>query len=139
MKHLHRRGPVLDRLGVLVSGVCAIHCLAAPWILGAFSASGVLWFAGTNLETIVPAAAFVLAASSLVPAYLRHRNIDPIQLFLAGAVFLGAARIVPTGPAHWFCTLGLAAGGGLIAAAHLLNARLRSLSGDDPRGATRHP
>lgn len=121
------QSPLLDRLGIIVSGFCAIHCLVMPLLLGALPAASLWWVAGNRIEFVIIIAACALASLSLVPAYFRHRNSSPIQLFAVGSVFLGASRFVLAGPSHWFCALGLAMGGGLIAAAHLRNARLQSL------------
>ncbi|MBL0156217.1 MAG: MerC domain-containing protein [Bryobacterales bacterium] len=120
---------LLDRLGIVVSGLCAIHCLAMPLLLGALPAAGLWWAAGNRIESVILILACALASLSLVPAYFRHRNSLPIQLFAIGSVFLGASRLASPGPSHWFCALGLAMGGGLIAAAHFRNARLRSFHG----------
>jgi hypothetical protein len=96
-----------------------------PLFLGALPAAGFFWAAGTHIESVILISACVLASLSLVPAYFRHRNSSPIQLFAVGSIFLGASRLALAGASHWFCTLGLAMGGGLIAVAHLRNARLR--------------
>jgi hypothetical protein len=108
-----------------------------PLVLGALPAAGLWWAARTCTESVILISALALASLSLVPAYFRHRNSAPIQLFLVGSVFLGASRIAAAGPSHWFCALGLAIGGGLIAAAHLRNARIRSLDGLDSKEARR--
>jgi hypothetical protein len=123
MKQPWRNYPLLDWFGTLVSGLCAFHCLALPMMITALSLGGFLIRYGAQLEAAMLGVSLSVACVSLVPGYFQHRNADPVRLWLAGSVFLGGARLVSEGPAHWLCALGLGAGGSLIACAHLLNVR----------------
>lgn len=120
---LSSRSTVVDRAGMLISGLCALHCLLTPLLVGVVSAFGAFWSAWTSVESVVIGAALVLGLTSLVPGYLRHRNRAPLDLFVMGFVFLAASRLIPAGPLHSICACGLAMGGSLIATAHFLNSK----------------
>lgn len=114
---------VVDRAGMLISGLCALHCLLTPLLLGVVSTFGAFWSVWASVETIVIGVALLLGLTSLVPGYLRHRNRMPLDLFAMGFVFVAASRLIPAGPLHSICAVGLAMGGSLIATAHFLNSK----------------
>jgi hypothetical protein len=63
---------VLDRIGVVTSFACALHCAMAPLVIG-----------------ILP-----LFGASLVPAYLRkHKRARPIVFFVIGLGLILTARL----------------------------------------------
>lgn len=77
----------LEKLGLLLSFACAIHCLAmpfifffAPYIIGTYAF-------GPAIEWALVASSFLLAAYLLIADYLKHRKIRPL-------VFLGIGFVI---------------------------------------------
>lgn len=72
----------IEKIGVLLSIVCAVHCLTlpiflffAPYLASSFAFS-------SNLEWILVISSFVLAAFILVMDYRKHRQ--PLPLYFLG-------------------------------------------------------
>ncbi|WP_395768886.1 MerC domain-containing protein [Aquirufa sp.] len=77
---------LMEKLGLFLSFACAIHCLAmpfivffAPYVLGSFAFSA-------NIEWLLVASSFGLAAYILISDYQKHQRLKPLY-FLALALF----------------------------------------------------
>lgn len=111
------RTSVWDRLGIGLSVLCMIHCLAVPVVLTglttwAVSESFHFWMA----LLIVPVA--VLAA---VPAYRTHRQPAVPWLLGAGVVLLFGALLAEPVVGSLGENVVTVAGGGLLIAGHWIN------------------
>jgi hypothetical protein len=108
-----------DRLGLLLSCLCAVHCVAGVVIvLGLGFGSSILLDpiiheAGLVLATLVAAVAIGLGA-------LRHRRAAPFVTAMTGLSFMGGALAVDHGVEEAVLTV---IGVTLVAAGHLLNLR----------------
>lgn len=117
-------GKWLDAAGVTAFWACAVHCLALPLFIGVMPLVGMSFLLDEATERIFIIVSILLAALSLLPAYVReHGKIRSI--FLAAA---GIGLIIMT---HFFLEENLAAkivfliaGAIFLSAAHLINRRL---------------
>lgn len=116
--HASRYRPVWDRIGIVVTAVCAVHCLALPLLLPVLATSDLAMLSHHEFEWVVLGLTFVLAAAVLTHGYRHHHHRRlPLVLAAFGAAIcllrheLGAA-LEP---------LVLALGAGLIVVAHGLN------------------
>ena len=108
-----------DRLGMTLSCLCALHCVASLAIVSALGLGGTFlldpaihrW--GLVLATIVAAVAIGLGA-------LRHRRSAPFVTAMTGLSFMGGALAVEHGVEEAVLTV---IGVTLVAAGHLLNLR----------------
>jgi hypothetical protein len=115
---------LVDKAGITASWLCAVHCLALPFLIGALPFVGLSFLLDETTERVFIGISVVLAAFSLLPAYFReHGKLRSI--FLAAA---GIGLILLT---HFLLEENLTAkivfligGAILISAAHLLNRRL---------------
>ncbi len=108
----------LDFLGFSASFLCAIHCLAMPFVLTIGMFSGLTWLEAPLFEWSMLIVSITLAIWSLLPSYLRkHGNTKPLQILGVGIVFLVASRFPEGELEHWLT----AAGGFLLAFAHWHN------------------
>jgi hypothetical protein len=82
----------LDRVGVVASTLCAIHCAAGAVLIGASSLLGIV--RDERTEAALVGVALLVAAGSLVPGYCRHRSRAPLGLLAVGIALLGAAHLV---------------------------------------------
>ncbi len=114
------RSEALDRLGVVASAACGVHCVLAPLAAGVLAAFPLEWAFSRASEAVLLLLTAALAAASLIPSYRnRHRRKSCLWMFAAGVLTLLTAKLAlhgdPLEPAM------LAGGAGLIAGAHLAN------------------
>jgi hypothetical protein len=110
----------LDRVGMWVSGVCAVHCATLPLLI---AIAGFGWLGDERLEWTIIGFSFLIASLRLSHSYLRqHRHRGPLALFALGAacILLAKSEISPWQGAE---ILGMTIGGSLIAIAHWRNHR----------------
>ena len=112
----------LDRAGILVSILCAIHCFSVPIILtgGFFGSLG--FVTNPQVEFLVLGTSFVLACLSLIPNFLkRHRNPFPILMVIAGFSLILLNH--DHGSLSWKVLVSVV-GGLLIGLSHFLNLKI---------------
>ena len=107
----------LDRLGIWISSLCALHCLAIPLLpLLASSMFGQTWFERTILSLSI----LIGSVALIIGAVHYHGKYYPLLLLLSG------------GGIYWFKDMfgesgepfTIAFGAGLIILGHWLNLRL---------------
>lgn len=117
-------GRLLDKAGVTASWVCAVHCLAPPFLVGVLPFLGLNFLLSEATERVLIGVSILLAALSLLPAYFReHRKLRSIFLAAAGIGLIVLTHFLfeENLPAK---IMFLIAGAILISAAHLVNRRL---------------
>lgn len=110
----------LDRMGILLSGLCVLHCVAGIVLVAGFGLGGELLFA-PSIHRIGLALATVIGGFTLLLGVLRHGDSRPLQLGLGGLAMMIAALIVGHGVAEAVLTIG---GVSLLAWAHVRNLRI---------------
>ena len=109
----------LDRIGMLLSGLCALHCVAGIGLVAVLGIGGgilldpIIHRIGLALATLVAAVAIGLGA-------LRHRRAGPFVIAMTGLSFMGGGLAVPHGLEEAVLTI---IGVSLVASAHILNLR----------------
>ncbi len=109
----------LDRFGVLLSGLCALHCIAGLLLVAGLGLGGELLFA-PEIHRVGLALAIVVGGIALVLGVVRHGDPRPLQIGAAGLGLMIVALVVGHGSAEAFLTIG---GVTLLAWAHLRNLR----------------
>jgi uncharacterized membrane protein YoaK (UPF0700 family) len=108
-----------DRVGMILSGLCLVHCVAGLVIVaglglgGGFLLDPAIHRVGLLLAVLVAGAAIGLGA-------LRHRRRSPLVIAAAGLLFMTAALVVDHGFEEAVLTV---IGVSLVAVGHLLNLR----------------
>lgn len=119
----------LDRVGMLLSGLCLLHCVAGIVLVAALGLGG-----GILLDPIIHriglALAVLVAAVAIGLGALRHRRAAPFVIAMTGLSFMGGALAVDHGVEEAVLTI---IGVSLVAVAHVLN--LRQSSGSAARGS----
>lgn len=108
-----------DRLGMTLSCLCAVHCVASLVVVSALGLGGTFlldpaihrW--GLVVATLVAAVAIGLGA-------LKHRRAAPFVTAMTGLSFMGGALAVPHGVEEAVLTI---IGVSLVALGHVLNLR----------------
>lgn len=130
--------PRLDLAGAWLSLACALHCLALPLLL-AFVPAAMMALRSfqhpahglmtallvmSRWEWLFALLASSLAITSTTAGWRRHGHRAALLLALAGAVpLLAASLYLPLKEALLWHGIATAAGGVLLASAHLLNRR----------------
>lgn len=124
----------LDLVGSLLSTLCAIHCLAMPFVAGLLPMVGLTFLGDRAFERAACVAMTALATFCLVTGCRQHRRWWLLSLLGAGAsLTLGTQFLFAAGTStactktccaegvNWTQALVMFTGGGLIAASHVLN------------------
>lgn len=126
----------LDRLGIGVSALCALHCVLltvavavapAVWLRQQLFGVGVRWL--VLAEWLLAAAAIGLALASAWRGWRRHRRAAPLALLACGT---GALLVGVYTRVHALPRIGTAVvvcGGLLLIAGHLWSLRLQRRAG----------
>ncbi len=109
----------LDRIGIVLSGLCLLHCVlglvlvAALGLGGTFLLHPAIHEVGLLMATIVAAVAIGVGA-------MRHRRAVPFVVAMTGLSFMGGALAIGHGFEEAVLTL---IGVVLVATGHILNLR----------------
>ena len=113
---LHGR---FDRLGVVISGLCMVHCVAGLFLIGVLGLGG-----GVLLNPAIHrfglAAAFVVGVLTIGASALRHGHRLPLALGATGLALMAAAIASDHGAGEALLTI---CGVVLVASAHIVNMR----------------
>lgn len=108
-----------DRTGIVLAGLCALHCIATILVVSALGVGSHFLFEPA-IHRIGLVLALVVAAVAIGWGMVRHRQPAPFMTALAGLVFMGAALVIPHGSGEAALTI---IGVTLVAWGHLLNLR----------------
>ena len=109
----------LDRAGVLLSGLCALHCLLGIVLVSMLGLGGQALFAPA-IHEIGLALAILVGIFTLGLGVLRHGRTGPLAIGACGIALMAAALMVEHGLPEALLTI---AGVALVAAAHIRNLR----------------
>jgi hypothetical protein len=110
----------LDRVGVLLSCLCLIHCLAGL-VLVAGMGAGASFLLDPAIHKVGLLLATVIAAAAIGLGAVRQRRIAPFAVALVGLCGMTGAVLVGHGFAEAALTV---VGVVLVATGHILNLRL---------------
>lgn len=109
----------LDRIGVMLSGLCALHCVLGIVLVSALGLGGGALLSPA-IHQIGLVLAIVIGIATIGIGALRHGALGPLLIGSAGIVLMAAAIGVGHGFAEAVLTI---AGVALVAAAHMRNLR----------------
>ncbi|MEI6643394.1 MAG: MerC domain-containing protein [Novosphingobium sp.] len=108
-----------DRLGVLISGLCMVHCVAGLFLIGVLGlGGGVLLNPAIHRFGLV--AAFIVGMFTIGAGALRHGHRLPLALGTTGLALMAAAIASEHGTGEALLTI---CGVLLVASAHIVNMR----------------
>lgn len=108
-----------DRLGVLISGLCMVHCVAGLFLIGVLGlGGGVLLNPAIHRFGLV--AAFLVGMITIGAGALRHGHRLPLALGTTGLALMAAAIVSDHGTGEALLTI---CGVVLVASAHIVNLR----------------
>lgn len=109
----------LDRVGVILSGLCLVHCLAGLFLIGVLGLGGGALLA-PSIHRVGLVLAVVVGALTIGIGAVRHGRMLPLVLGGTGVSLMAAAVIVGHGTAEAVLTI---CGVLLVASAHIVNIR----------------
>lgn len=109
----------IDRAGIVLSGLCAAHCILSIIIVSALGIGGEFLFAPA-IHRVGLAIALVIAAVAIGWGALQHRRAAPFVIAMMGLTFMGGALAVPHGMHEVVLTV---IGVTLVSVGHILNLR----------------
>lgn len=109
----------LDRAGILLSGLCAVHCLASILLVSALGLGGQLLLAPA-IHRVGLGLAVAVGAVTLGIGISRHGQLWPLLIGTSGLLFMTAGLLVPHGEMEAILTI---AGVSMVAVAHIMNLR----------------
>jgi len=109
----------LDGLGVMLSGVCAVHCLLGLMLVTLLGLGGGVLLS-PDIHRVGLALAVGIGGATLGLGAIRHGRSGPLLIGAAGIALMATAVITGHGPAEAILTIG---GVGLVAFAHIRNLR----------------
>ena len=113
-----------DRLGLVASGACLVHCLAVPVLVPLLPLAAGVAKAGSVHETLLVALA-LLALAAFIPGYRSHRRWAVVMIGAGGVLLLLSAVLAADLWHHAALDTPLTvAGGALLVGAHWFNLRL---------------
>lgn len=124
-----------DRVGMVGSLLCAIHCAIVPLLVSALPALGLGFFSSADLDQGFALFATLLGVSTLLLGYRRHRAFRALALLIPGLFLVLIGSFSPLHDHSAEHAALMACGGLLIAAAHLLNMRLTHQAASRPKGS----
>ena len=109
-----------DRIGIALSSICLVHCLALPLIVASLPALGEVlppdfWVHAALIGFALPVTGFTLWRG-----YLAHRNPRPLLIGTFGLAVVLWGLLTPDVVAAAVLTV---TGGLIVACAHLMNLR----------------
>lgn len=112
---------VLDWTGVIISGLCAIHCIALPFLFVILPALSSTILGDEFVEMLVLMCSVSIAGISLFWGLRKHRSAAPFKVAALGALLFTTALSLEHGLLH---SLLLGGGGICLAFAHYQNLQL---------------
>ncbi len=109
----------LDRAGLFLSGLCALHCVTGIVLVAVLGLSGG-FLLDPAIHRVGLAIAALIAAVAIGLGALRHRRPAPFVVAMTGLSFMGGALAVEHGAEEAVLTI---IGVGLVGLGHILNLR----------------
>lgn len=109
----------LDRVGVFLSGLCALHCVVGIVLVSALGLGGQALLA-PEIHEVGLGLAILVGIVTLGLGAVRHGQIGPLLIGAAGIALMGLALLVGHGLPEAALTI---AGVALVAFAHIRNLR----------------
>jgi hypothetical protein len=114
----------MDKLGIVASVACAIHCAALPLFITALPLAGMEFLANKWVEISMICLSVVVGARSLLSTYPAHKSYIPILILIFGFMLIGSGHFFVKSMEAVLVPLG----GLSIAIAHYINWKLHLLS-----------
>jgi hypothetical protein len=120
----------LDKIGVIASTICAIHCTVMPFMLIVFPILSLSLFVSETFEWVFLSASLLLGVTSLCFGYKKHKSLRAFPWLASGLALIVIGRIMHQHTIHQkemhidLYNIILFSGGILVALSHKINSLL---------------
>ncbi|MCS6988283.1 MAG: MerC domain-containing protein [Chloroherpetonaceae bacterium] len=112
----------LDALGFSASAICALHCLAMPFVITLLPVIGLSFLAHPAFEASLIVSGLLIGALSLWHGYSKHhRSLLPMAILSAGFGLIALGHLEALERFEFFIVF---FGASCVAVSHVLNHRL---------------
>jgi hypothetical protein len=115
---------IIDKLGIVSSTTCAVHCLLLPLIITIIPYFGLSFLANETFEICMLVTSIILSMFSICFGYKTHKNKKITLLFSFGLSLLILGRYVHESNYSPISAFILFIGGIIIALSHYINKKL---------------
>lgn len=85
---------IFDKLGMMISIGCMIHCLLLPIILPILPTLGFIFGHDGRFHLYLSALIICIACIALIPGYIKHKDFEPLGFSIMATIILVSAGIV---------------------------------------------
>jgi len=89
-----------DRFGSVASTVCAVHCAICAFLPVAFSAFGLGFLLGEQIEWLFSIVAISFGVGALILGWRQHRSKQVAILLIVGVLGIMTSRVLEMGSDH---------------------------------------
>ena len=134
---------VFDRVGIVASSLCAVHCILMPWVIMAMPIVAGTVLTNPAAENIFVGVSVCLAAFCGFAGCRKHGQWVVMGVMGLGMLVVLGARMTAPHVCHvedisWSHALGSTFGGGLLAVSHYLNIKYCRLFAPDKKAPCCH-
>jgi hypothetical protein len=110
----------LDRVGMVASGACAVHCAITPFVAILLPFGGITLTGGSALETLFVTVSVLFGTASARIGLRLHNSRKPVVMVLLGGFMIASGRLASFASV-WPETTLVVSGACMIAGAHAVN------------------
>ncbi|RUO32631.1 MerC domain-containing protein [Aliidiomarina soli] len=114
----------LDKTGIWLAIVCALHCLLVPVLLPTLSLLGLSVLGADTLERAVLSLSALIGGVAIAIGTKHHRSPLPLLALLAGVVLYFNKHNIGHAAGHGWEIPVVLVGAGLLISAHVMNLHL---------------
>lgn len=118
----------LDKTGIWLAIICAVHCLLVPVLLPTLSLVGLSFLGADSLERMVLTGSAIIGAIAIGIGTRHHRSPLPLLALMTGVVIYFNKHLIGHEFGHYWEIPVVLVGATLLITAHLLNLHLCKLS-----------
>lgn len=114
----------LDKTGIWLAIICAVHCLLVPVVLPTLSLVGLSYLGADSLERMVLTGSAIIGAIAIGIGTRHHRSPLPLVALAIGVVIYFNKHLIGHEFGHYWEIPVVLVGATLLITAHLLNLHL---------------
>jgi len=112
---------IRDKIAVTLSMLCILQCIFLPFVVTLLPFLDFWWLSDHFLHPFLLLVIIPLTILTLLPAYFRHRNFQPMLIALPALVLLAVGAFIPESVGEKMLTV---TGAVILAVAHIHNMML---------------
>jgi len=116
---IHKKTKAVDTIGMITSGLCAVHCAVLPFLFSFGIIGGASSAAHHSIELVVVVCSFGLGSWSIYQAMTSHKQLFPQLAIILGLMIILGGFFLSTPDNHTVMSIG----GFVLVSGHWINRR----------------